>query len=397
MADPGRVDPPARVLFAASKAGPTRASDEHANMAALDPTAPSSGRFGVITRLLPVGGLVAACSAAAPPPVEVALDPPLRPPLPAQVSPQPVDDRACELGAGAVVRRFEIALAPLGRPFAEVTRARTATVRLGSDGAMAVTLDAGGVTLSGFVDPAATPLYATEPLVLAGAVVPLGWTGLTFLGLSTEGVQIALGPDALPSFVSGLDEAPARGTAACSSLSLVPGRFPVGSALPTRPIGAAMLVGEAVLLSAEPAAEPALTLWPDPDAPPVVHLLARVPGRARIGWVLAETVVFGWVDGAHITDTEALPPAPLPSAGVRLEHSVRAPTRLSCPTSVPVLAEVDGEARFIGHVEAGKVMGVEMNDAEGFLLGVEGAAFHPYSYSELRVRAADLLPCTTHK
>jgi hypothetical protein len=288
----------------------------------------------------------------------------------------------------------QLALAPQGKPFVEVSRARTISVRLEDDGVMAVTLDAGGVTLSGFADPAETPLFATAPLLLAETVIPLGWSELRFVGTGSQGVEISLGPDALPSFVTGLDEAPLKGRAGCDTLTLVEGAFPVAAAIPRPVLGLARLEGEAVLLARSPGGEAALTLWPDPDDPPSVHVLERRDGATRIAWVLDESVVVGWVDGEHLVATETRPRIPVSHRASSVAPTVRAPTRLSCPKPVPVMAEVDGTARFIGHVEAGRVLGIEIDDdGEGFLLAVDGASFHPYSYSEMRISVGDLVAC----
>lgn len=375
-----------------SKTGTARASQSEPTMPVRDPTV-RSGRLGALARVPMAGCFVAACAGGGAPPVEVALDVPETQPTPRSRESRAPSPDGCELHGSGLSRRFQLALAPGGKPFAEVTRARTVTVRLERDGIMSVTLDAGGVTLAGFADPNETPLYASAPMVVAGAIVPLGWSGLRFVDAGTDGVEVSLGPDALPKLVTGLDEAPAKGTTPCSNLALVPGSFPVGAAIPRPAVGVAMLDGEAVLLSREPGGDAALTLWPAPDAPPSVHVLERARGETRIAWVLDESVVFGWIDDEHLLPTEARPHVPVPHRSSTVDPTVRAPTRMRCLKPVPVMAEVDGAARFIGHVEAGKVLGIEMNGSEGFLLGVDGASFHPYSYSELRIRAGDLAGC----
>ncbi|NUO53549.1 MAG: hypothetical protein HOV80_32255 [Polyangiaceae bacterium] len=353
-----------------------------------------TGRLGVRLRLVMAGCFVAACAGGGRPPVEIALDAPEPTPL------RPGDARSaeasdgCELQATELTRRVQLALAPGGKPFVEVSRARTITVRLESDGVMAVTLDAGGITLSGFADPDETPLYPAAPLVLAGTVVPLGWADLRFAGAGPEGIEISLAPDALPAFVTGLDEAPLKGTARCEALTLSPGAFPVAAAIGRPVLGVKLLEGEAVLLGPSPQGDAGLTLWPDPDDRPSVHVLERGIGKTRIAWVLDEAVLVGWVDDEHLVATEARPRVPVPHRTSSVAPTVRAPTRLSCPKPVPVMAEVDGAARFIGHVDAGRVLGIEIDDSgEGFLLGVDGASFHPYSYSEMRIVVRDLVGC----
>lgn len=362
-------------------------------MPARDPTV-RIGRLGARLRLVMAGCFVAACAGGGLPSVEVALDAPEPAPARAVEGRAPEASDGCELRATELTRRVQLALAPKGKPFAEVSRARTISVRLEGDGVMAVTLDAGGITLSGFADPEETPLYPAAPFVLAGTVIPLGWSELRFAGAGAERVEISLSPDALPSFVTGLDEAPLRGDARCESLTLSPGGFSVSSAIPRPVLGVKVLEGEAVLLARSPRGEPALTLWPDPDDPPSVHVLERGIGQTRIAWVLDESVLVGWVDDEHLVATEARPRVPVPHRTSTVAPMVRAPTRLSCPKPVPVMAYVDGAARFIGHVDAGRVLGIEIDESgEGFLLGVDGASFHPYSYSEMRIVVRDLAGC----
>jgi hypothetical protein len=362
-------------------------------MSSREPTV-RTGRLGARLRLVMAGSFVAACAGGGRPPVEVALDAPQPTPVHPAERAAPKLSEGCELRATELTRRVQLALAPGGKPFAEVSRARTISVRLEGDGVMAVTLDAGGVTLSGFADPEETPLYAAAPLVLAGTVTPLGWSEVRFVASGSERVEISLAKGALPSFVTGLDEAPVKGEAPCEALTLEPGAFPVPAAIPRPVLGAALLEGEAVLLARTPGGEAALTLWPDPDDPPSVHVLERKPGATRIAWVLDESVVVGWVEDEHLVATDSRPRIPVPHRASTVAPTVRAPTRLSCPKPVPVKAEVDGAARFIGHVEAGRVLGVEIDDdGEGFLLAVDGASFHPYSYSEMRISVGDLVGC----
>jgi hypothetical protein len=348
---------------------------------------------GVRAPLLVACGCAAACAAAPPPPVEVTLAP-LPSGSPAVKSDKHAsgDPDSCVLRAKSIARRFEIALTPTGRPFAVVTRARRAELTLSADGSMPLELDAGGVTFAGFATKDETPLFAAKPLSLGGAIAPYGWAELRFGGVEQGGVRLMLERGSLPEVVTGLEEEPS-GVSSCDGVSLVPTSFdPIAVlALPGRE--SAVLAGEPVLVGRRPDEDASLSLWPSAEAPPIVRVLGRTGERARVAWSLPDLVVYGWVDAGHLTPTPKAPSAAPRNPPLKLERTVVAPTHVSCARSVPVTAEVDGEARFIGHVAAGKTMGVLLDEGGATLLGVEGAAFHPSGYSELRVRADDLRGC----
>jgi hypothetical protein len=105
-------------------------------------------------------------------------------------------------------------------------------------------------------------------------------------------------------------------------------------------------------------------------------------------------LLYGWVDAELLGPGAPLPRPPTrPQPAVETPPIPRAAARITCQHAVAIAAEVEGEGRFIGHVAPGKVMGVELDEAGGFLLAVEGAAFAPQSYSEIRVRNDDLRGC----
>ncbi len=301
----------------------------------------------------------------------------------------------CILRARSVARRFDIALTTGGSPFAHVTRAREATLTLGSDGSVGIDVDAGGVTLSGFVSSEETAIFPARPLVLAGGLVPFGWAELRFRGLEPGGVRVGLAPDAMPTAVKELSDEEPTGVFDCDALSLVPETFDPASILSARPGVPATLAGEAALVSTTPDGDARFSIWPDQDAPPVVRVVGRSGARARVTWAHENVLFYGWVDGEMLAPSQAPPRTPArPQIPAETTPSLRAAaTRVTCPRPVPVAAEVDGEARFVGHVAAGKVMGLELDETGGFLLGVEGAGFAPLSYSELRLRSDDLRGC----
>ncbi len=264
-------------------------------------------------------------------------------------------------------------------------------MHLGTDGALTVEIDAGGVLLTGLLGADEAPIFASAPVVLGGAVIPMGWVGLRYVGLESEGARVALAPSAVPAAISGF-EAPLSGVARCDALSVLEQPLSLADVAPKRG-KTATLVGEAVLLSVERGAEPALTLWPTEDAPAVVHVLERAGGAARVAWSVEDVVVVGWVDEAELGPPRAAPDVSPRRASAMTTRTVRAPSRFVCPHAVPVVAEVGGASRFSGRVEPGSVLGVELDGDVGFLLSVEGAGFQPYSYSELRVRPSDLVGC----
>ncbi|MBL9027113.1 MAG: hypothetical protein JNL21_33270 [Myxococcales bacterium] len=333
------------------------------------------------------------CAAEPPRPVEVVI-PPLRaadvPPL----QPKHAEERSdsCVLRGKSIVRRFELALTSAGRPYAVVSRARSAELTLAADGSMPLEVDAGGVTFSGFATKDDTPIFATKPVSIAGAIVPYGWAELRFAGLERGAVRVMLDSDWLPELVKGLEEEPA-GVTPCDALSLAPGSFDPVAALGMSGADTATVSGEPVLVGRRADEDAALSLWPSPDSPPVARIAGRAGDRARIVLPLADVVVYGWVDGSQLARaSKAAPLSPRRSA-VRMDRAVFAPSTVACPRPVPITAEVDGEARFVGHVSAGKAMGLELDQDGGLLLAVEGSGFQPSGLAELRIRSDDLRGC----
>lgn len=347
---------------------------------------------GLRAPLLVLSGCAAACGVERPRPVEVVLAPG------PSGSPAVKSDKhggnpdSCVLRGKSISRRFDIALTPTGRPFVVVTRARHAELTLSADGSMPLELDAGGVTLSGFAPQEETPIFAAKPLSLGGAIAPYGWAELYFGGVEQGGVRVMLERGSLPEAVTGLEDEPS-GVSPCDGLSLVPATLDPFEVLALAGKESASLSGEPVLVGRRPEEDATLSLWPSADAPPVVRVLARSGDRARVAWSFPDFVVYGWVDAAHLAPTSMRPTLGARRPTLKLEHNAAAPSRVSCARAVPISAEVDGEARFIGHVAAGKTMEVELDESGAILLGVEGAGFHPSGYSELRVRADDLRGC----
>jgi hypothetical protein len=310
------------------------------------------------------------------------------------------EQAACTIRALNWLRTLRLELAP-GVPYVEIDSSDAADVVVPIAGApmrVGVKLRRRNVILAGLVPAAAVPLRAARSFTVGEVFLPmpsteLHWTDATAGEL---GVEVRL-QDSTLKVVKGVARR-LRTRRPCGDLALEAG----ASFKAYEAVGGRGLDGDGRLktsgpvpISATPGAAPLVRLVPSRELSEAITVLRREPEWTRIGVLLDDVILFGWVPESFV-----LPPPPKKGRDVsgfgQLGLAGIGPfetkdTAFRCTRDVRLLAEAGGQRRAVGTVEAGAAMEVAPGDGEFAFLTVDG--LKPVKGAKFLVRRTELEGC----
>lgn len=300
----------------------------------------------------------------------------------------------CEVGGRDVSFETPLSLladppppaAMVEHPFAEVHRARSATVRFaeGSPEVADVRVETTRVQLQGLVHTGSIALHPTEAAPFGGVMIPLAHHRLRVTAVAGDRASVALGP------TPRVHHAIAPEARGCATLSLTPGRpFPWQRLLPR---GARRI----------PTPRGVWSFHASPDASEGSR--AQVFGSPRDRVWLLETGDALWRRMLWVTDTVALlgwtrPPHAPQSFGYGTGHGVRrrtgerAPTT-RCPRPIVLYAMLRGQARAVGRILTDTPFTVGAREGERLAVTVSDPDVDWAEGVTLAISMYDILGCT---
>jgi hypothetical protein len=371
--------------------------------------------------LLLIAALASGCAAPSPPPAaQAAPAPPLVSPSPQASAPPearaappapapaaeapevPLPDRialgskvACSFdmrqwrGAADIT---ELALRPGGPAFARINGgAAKVDLPVGAASTTLLTVEDGGLVVSGHAPAAALELRAAKPFVLEGFAIGWIFARLGFSEVAEGEITVTY---AAPKSIEIVD-APLRGRRPCGDVSLEGGQFDAEESVPGNGEKKSvhfLAMDRPVPLSVEPGGKAAARIRV--TEPHFTSVLEKKAGRARVLVAVDTLVLFGWV-----STRDLVPAGDIAGYGTGSGHlGVPDPKRSVlerrvCAADVPVVAEIAEARATVGTIRKGTVIEVLERGGDLPRVWVKTRWIHPAGGATLRARASDLGRC----
>ncbi len=286
----------------------------------------------------------------------------------------------------------DLSLQPGGPAFARINGgAAKLDLPVGTASTTLLTIEDGGLTVSGHAPAAAVELRAARPFVLQGFAIPTIFARLGFSEGADGEVTVTY---AAPKSIEIVD-APLRGRRPCGDVSLEGGQFAAADSVPGKGEEESvhfLAMDRAVPISVEPGGKAAARIRV--TEPHFASVLEKKAGRARVSVTVDTLVLFGWVSTRDLVPAGSLAGYGTGSgrAGVRdPERSVL--ERRVCDEDVPVVAEVAGARATVGTIRRGTSLEVLERAGDLERVWVKARWIHPARGASLLARARDLERC----
>lgn len=243
-----------------------------------------------------------------------------------------------------------LALAPGGKPYAEVFQVKQATVVAGDD--VFVQLETESMRLTGYVDKKQLVLHAAAPMLVERYAVPGPKLPLRFLSAKADRITFEV---PLPKSMKA--KASPRADAPCSDLALDDDAdFDPRDALDEKTEKSAHVVqGKPIPLSIEPGKPPIVTVRYDrmeeADILATQGKLVRVALHTNALDPGQHVMLIGWIPASLISDQASGFGGSWATGGDRSAARKPSPKnakRMTCRTEIPLAVELAGERKTVG-------------------------------------------------
>ena len=321
-------------------------------------------------------------------------DPRTLPPLPAAVE-LPANP-ACSYGTKVFRGAHGVTSIHLrqgGPAFAQLLDAAAAEIGVpaGKASGVGVEIRSVGYVIRGFVDAEAIALSPLVPFAMSDLAAPWPKTKLSYTEASSGEITVTLAaPTAL--LVKGGKLVAKR---PCGDLGMDVSTFDVASVmLGKRPHQRMSLSRGAAVIAGSPGGV-AIATFLSPNDGTIVQGYETSGSQRLIQLDLQETMVFGWVSSARLTEANG---GSGTSSSIGIGRSRRKgpkpAARVICAADLPLIAELKKESATIGVISAGSTIDVIEWGIDRSPVGVDGSAVHPESGVRFLTRTAELEACT---